>query len=60
MNNLAIIETILRDRYRFFAEIREGAALNEKMRAMLVSSIAFFAGSTQICGIETGLEANLS
>ena len=43
MNNLAIIETILRNRYQYFAEIREGAQLGQKMRAMLVSSIAFFA-----------------
>jgi len=43
VNNLAIIETILRNRRRFFAEIREGAELGRKMRAMLISSIAFFA-----------------
>ena len=43
MNNLAIIETILRNRRLFFAEIREGVDLEQKMRAMLVSSIIFFA-----------------
>ena len=43
MNNLAIIETVLRNRNRFFVEIREGVELSQKMRAMLVSSIAFFA-----------------
>ena len=43
MNNLAIIETILRGRHRFFVEIREGMELGRKMRAMLISSIAFFA-----------------
>jgi hypothetical protein len=43
VNNLAIIETILRDRQHFFAEIREGVELGRKMRAMLVSSIVFFA-----------------
>ena len=43
MNNLAIIETILRNRRRFFAEIREGVELGRKMRAMLISSAAFFA-----------------
>jgi hypothetical protein len=43
VNNLAIIETILRSRYQFFTEIREGVELGRKMRAMLVSSIAFFA-----------------
>ncbi|MBN1137616.1 MAG: actin-binding WH2 domain-containing protein, partial [Anaerolineae bacterium] len=43
MKDLAIIETILRNRYHFFAEIRDGIGLNEKMRAMLVSSILFLA-----------------
>ncbi len=43
MNNLAIIETILRNRHQFFAEIREGVDLGQKMRAMLISVIAFFA-----------------
>ena len=43
MKNLAIIETILRNRYQFFAEIREGVGLSEKMRAMLISSLAFLA-----------------
>ncbi len=43
MNNLAIIETVLRNRRLFFAEIREGVELGRKMRAMLISSIAFFA-----------------
>ncbi|UCC63684.1 MAG: actin-binding WH2 domain-containing protein, partial [Anaerolineae bacterium] len=42
MNDLAIIETILRDRHRFFTEIREGIGLREKTRAMLVSGIVFF------------------
>ena len=41
MNDLAIIETILRNRRRFFTEVREGIGLPEKMRAMLVSSIVF-------------------
>jgi len=43
VNNLAIIETVLRNRRLFFVEIREGAELGQKMRAMLISSIAFFA-----------------
>ncbi len=43
MRNLAIIETILRDRRGFFAEVRDGLGLGQKMRAMLVSSIAFLA-----------------
>ncbi|MDY6878179.1 MAG: actin-binding WH2 domain-containing protein [Chloroflexota bacterium] len=43
MNNLAVIETVLRNRRRFFTEIRDGVELGQKMRAMLVSSIAFLA-----------------
>jgi len=43
VNNLAIIETILRNRHRFFTEIRGGVELGQKMRAMLVSSMAFLA-----------------
>jgi hypothetical protein len=41
--SLTIIESILRDRQTFFGEIRQGKALAEKMRAMLVSSVAFLA-----------------
>ena len=43
MKDLAIIETILRNRHHFFYEIREGVGLTEKMRAMLISSVAFLA-----------------
>jgi hypothetical protein len=43
MKSLTIIETILRDRKTFFLEIREGKGLGEKMQAMLISSVAFFA-----------------
>ncbi len=43
MNDLAVIEKILRDRQHFFIEIRDGIDLRPKMRAMLISSIAFFA-----------------
>jgi hypothetical protein len=43
MPSLTIIEAILRDRQSFFSEIRQGKDLNEKMRAMLISSIVFLA-----------------
>jgi hypothetical protein len=43
MKDLAVIETILRNRYYFFNEIRQGIGLPEKMRAMLISSIACLA-----------------
>lgn len=41
--DLAIIEIILRDRRRFFEEIRNGVDLGPKVQAMLISSVAFFA-----------------
>jgi hypothetical protein len=43
VNHLAVIETILRNRQRFFGEIRTGMELGHKTRAMLLSSIAFLA-----------------
>jgi len=60
MRNLAIIETILRDRQRFFMEIREGSGLAEKMRAMLVSSIAFLALYGAVMGSSHSLWQALS
>ena len=43
MNDLAVIEQILRNRQDFFAEIRDGLALRPKVRSMLVSSFVFLA-----------------
>jgi len=43
MKDLAVIETILRNRYHFFIEIRDGVNLRGKMRSMLISSIMFLA-----------------
>jgi hypothetical protein len=43
MKDLAIIETILRNRRHFFLEVREGKGLAEKVRAMLISSVVFLA-----------------
>ena len=60
MNNLAIIETILRNRHRFFVEIREGVDLSRKMRAMLVSSVAFFALYGAVMGSTHSLGQTLS
>lgn len=40
-NDLAVIETILRNRHYFFTEIKDGVKLPEKMRAMLISSLLF-------------------
>ncbi len=43
MKDLAVVETILRNRYHYFIEIRDGIGLQGKVRAMLISSIAFLA-----------------
>jgi hypothetical protein len=60
VNSLAIIETILRNRRHFFTEIREGVELGPKMRAMLVSSIAFFALYGAVMGSTHSLWQTLS
>ena len=60
MNTLAIIETILRNRRHFFAEIREGVELGRKMRSMLISSIAFFALYGAVMGSTHSLWQTLS
>jgi hypothetical protein len=43
MHDLGVVETILRNRVLFFEQIREGRGLGQKMRAMLISSVIFFA-----------------
>jgi hypothetical protein len=43
MQDFGIVEKILRNRYNFFEEIREGIELQAKMKAMLISSVSFFA-----------------
>ena len=60
MKDLAIIETILRNRTHFFHEIRDGIRLNEKMRAMLVSSLIFFALYGAVMGSSHSLWQALS
>lgn len=40
---LSEIELLLRNRYRFFAEIRDGVEVPRKIRAMLMYSVIFFA-----------------
>jgi hypothetical protein len=60
MRNLTIIETILRDRKKFFTEIRAGQGLAEKMRAMLISSAAFFALYGAVMGSSHSLWQALS
>ena len=60
MKDLAVIETILRNRYHFFIEIRDGVRLNEKMRAMLISSILFLALYGAVLGSTHSLWQTLS
>jgi hypothetical protein len=43
VQDFGVVEKILRNRQAFFEEIREGVELRAKMRALLVSSICFFA-----------------
>ncbi|MEM8861231.1 MAG: actin-binding WH2 domain-containing protein [Chloroflexota bacterium] len=43
MKDLTIIETILRNRNQFFIDIRNSHSLNQKLRAMLLSNLLFFA-----------------
>jgi hypothetical protein len=60
MKDLAVIETILRNRYHFFTEIRDGVGLRNKMRAMLVSSIIFLALYGAVIGSSHSLWQALS
>ncbi len=60
MKDLAVIETILRNRHHFFIEIRDGVELKEKMRAMLISSILFLALYGGVLGATHSLWQTLS
>jgi hypothetical protein len=60
VDNLAVIETILRNRRYFFCEIRDGAGLNKKIRAMLISSFIFFALHGAVMGSTHSLWQTLS
>jgi hypothetical protein len=60
MKDLAVVETILRNRFHFFTEIREGVGLPEKMRAMFISSIAFLALYGAVMGSTHSLWQTLS
>jgi hypothetical protein len=55
VQDFSIIEKILRNRQNYFNEIREGVDLAEKIKAMLVSSITFFA----IYGVVMGSNSSL-
>jgi hypothetical protein len=50
MNQLAVIETILRSRSSFFEEIRDGIAIGYKIRTMFISSFVFLASYGCVMG----------
>jgi hypothetical protein len=60
VQNFGIIEKILRNRYGFFEEIREGIELREKMRAMVISSMTFFAFYGAVMGASSSLWQTMS
>jgi hypothetical protein len=55
-----VVETILRDRHQFFDEIRDRIGVQEKTRAMVVSSIAFLAVYGAVLGSTHSLLQALS
>jgi hypothetical protein len=60
VQDLGIVEKILRNRYDFFEEVREGVDLQAKMRAMVVSSVTFFALYGAVMGSTHSLWQTLS
>lgn len=59
-NDFSIVERILRNRTEFFQEIREGTELREKMRAMIISCITFFALYGAVMGSSHSLWQTMS
>jgi hypothetical protein len=59
-NDFTIVERILRNRMKFFEEIRDGIDLPGKIRAMLVTSISFFALYGLVIGSYQSLWQTLS
>jgi len=60
VQDFSIIEKILRNRQNFFKEIHEGIELPEKMKAMLISSITFFALYGAVMGSSHSLWQTMS
>ena len=58
--DIAIVEVILRDRRQFFEEIRQGVAVPDKIRSMLISSAAFLAVYGAVLGSTHSLLQALS
>lgn len=60
VQDFAVVETILRNRRQFFEEIRAGLGLQEKIQAMLISSLAFLAVYGAVLGSTHSLLQALS
>jgi hypothetical protein len=60
MREIAIVDAILRDRSKFFEEIRDGVALGKKIRAMFLASCAFLAIYGAVMGSSHSLPQALS
>ncbi len=60
VQDYSVVEKILRNRKQFFNDIREGVGLTEKIKAMLVSSITFFALYGAVMGASHSLWQTLS
>lgn len=60
MNNLTIVETILRHRDDFFAEIRDQVGLQQKIIAMMLSSFVFLAIYGAVMGASNSLPQVIS
>lgn len=58
--DFGIIEKILRNRLEFFAEIKEGLGLQSKMKAMIISSVSFFAIYGAVLGSSHSLWQTMS
>jgi hypothetical protein len=59
-NDFGVIERILRNRQKFFAEIRDGIELRGKIRSMLIASVCFFALYGLVMGSSHSLWQTLS
>jgi hypothetical protein len=59
-HDFSIIEKILRNRYAYFNEIRDGVDLPAKMRSMVISSVTFFAIYGAVMGSTHSLWQTLS
>jgi hypothetical protein len=60
VQDFSIVESILRNRKVFFEQIREGVELQAKIRAMLISSITFFALYGAVMGASHSLWQTMS